>query len=102
MLRLTPLRTMTRTGAMLSGDQLVEGPADVGGRDRNVDSRPVVAEQHEPQLSPDRLLVALERLPRALAVDRHRGRPEQLFHGCRVAAREAKRGEQAERDRLDV
>src|SRR5207245_2352627 len=29
MLRLTPLRTMTRTGAMLSGDQLVEGAADV-------------------------------------------------------------------------
>src|SRR5437899_777306 len=27
MLRLTPLRTMTRTGAMLSGDQRVEGGA---------------------------------------------------------------------------
>src|SRR6266566_5735002 len=102
MLRLTPLRTMTRTGAMLSGDQRVEGAADVVRRHGNVDPRPVVAEQNQPELSADCLLVALQRLPGALAVDANRSRPEQLLHRCRVAAGQAQCCEEAEGDRPPV
>src|SRR6266566_1737267 len=99
MLRLTPLRTMTRTGAMLSGDQRVEGAADVLGRHGNVDLRPFVSEQNEPELSADRFLVALERVPGPLAVDANRSRAEQFLHRCGVAAGETQRCEEAERNR---
>src|SRR5438552_1225776 len=102
MLRLTPLRTMTRTGAMLSGDQRVEGAADVFGRHGNVDPRAVVAEENQPELSADRFLVALQRLPGPLAVDAHRSRPEQLLHRCGVTAGKPQRREEAEGDRPPV
>src|SRR5438128_7668140 len=102
MFRLTPLRTMTRTGAMLSGDQLVEGAADVLCGDVDVPARPLVTEQDEPKLAADGLLVALQRLPGALAVDAHRCRPQQLLHLADVLAGQAESREQAERDRLAV
>src|SRR5947209_7190714 len=102
MLRLTPLRTMTRIGAMLSGDQLVEGAADVRRRHGNVDSRPVVTEQDEPGLASDGFLVALQRLPGALAVESNRNRPKQLLDRCGVAVRKAQRRKQPERDRPAV
>src|ERR1700693_2741708 len=102
MLRLTPLRTMTRTGAMLSGDQRVEGAADVLGRHGNVDSRAFVAEQDEPKLTADGFLVALESLPRAIAVDADRGGPEQLLHRLRITAGKEQRVKECERDRVAV
>src|ERR1700693_2190237 len=102
MLRLTPLRTMTRTGAMLSSDQRVEGAADVLGRDGNVDSRPFVAEQDEPKLAADGFLVALESLPGAVAVGADRCGPEQLLHRPRITAGKAQRCEESERDRVAV
>ena len=52
--------------------------------------------------SPRALLVAQQRLPGALAVDRDRLRVELALDRRRVAAREAQRGEQAERDGLAV
>src|ERR1700693_3281877 len=102
MLRLTPLRTMTRTGAMLSGDQRVEGAADVLGRHGNVDLRPLVAGQGKPKLTPGGLPVALERLPRAIAVDADRCGPEQLLHRLRITAGKAQRCKESERDRVAV
>src|SRR5437763_3768193 len=102
MLRLTPLRTMTRTAAMLSGDQLVEGAAERRPRHGNVDPRPLVTEQDEPGLTSDGFLVALQRLPGALAIDSNRNRPKQLLDRCGVAVRKAQRRKQPERDRPAV
>ena len=48
------------------------------------------------------LLVAQQRLPRALGIDAHRLRRELALDRLGVAARQAQRGEQAERDRLAV
>src|SRR4051812_34868970 len=101
-LRLTPLRTRTRTGAMLSGDQRVEGATDVLGRNGDVEARAVVAEEDEPELAADVLLVALHRRPRLVPVDADRLRREDLLHLTRVASGEAKGGEEAEGDRLAV
>ena len=100
MFRLTPLRTMTRTGRDSIRDQLVERAPHVAGRDGDVPARAVVAEQDEPELAADGLLVALHRLPGALAVDADRLRAEDLLHLADVPAGQAERREQAERDRV--
>ena len=54
---------------MLSGDQRVEGAADVLGGNGDVEPRAVVAEEDEPELAADGLLVALHGLPGLVPVD---------------------------------
>src|SRR5438874_9624650 len=87
---------------MLSGDEPVEGGADVGRGHRDAPAGPVVAEQHEAELAADGLLVPLQRLPRALPIDPYRLRAQHLVDGGRVAAGETQRGKQAERDGVPV
>src|SRR3954454_10655166 len=98
MLRLTPLRTKTRMRPRtLARDQLVECPPDVFGRDRHIPARAAVAEEDEPQLAADVLLVALQRRPGAFPVDLDRLRAKNLVHHCGLPARQLQRGLQAER-----
>src|SRR5439155_2822295 len=61
-----------------------------------------LAEQHQAELAADRLLVALQRPPGALAVDADRPGAQELVDRRRVAAREAEGRNEAERDRLAV
>src|SRR4051794_10502070 len=87
---------------MLSGDQRVEGATDVLGGNGDVEARAVVAEEDEPELTTDGLLVALHRRPGLVPVDADGLRREDLLHLTRVATREAEGGEEAESDRLTV
>src|SRR5205085_7548764 len=85
-----------------SRDQPFQFAAHVVSGNGHVPARTAVAEENEPELAADDLLVALERLPRALTVDAHRCRTEHLLHLADVPSGQAEGSEQPERDRPAV
>src|SRR3954469_9334608 len=87
---------------MLSGYQGVQLAPDVFGRDGDVPLRAVVAEQDEPELAADDLLVALEPGPGTVAADPDRRGTQDLLHLADVPAGQAERGEEPEGDRAPV
>src|SRR5262245_17858153 len=98
MSKFTPLRTSTRTGRSLVGDQLVERPPHVGFVDLGHVAA-VVAEENEPELT---LLVAQERVPGSVAVDPHRLGCEHVLDNVRRPTRKPHRREQSKRDRVPM
>ena len=80
---------------MTPRDQPIQFAAHVLRRDFDV----VAVEENELEGA---LLVAQERLPRALAVDAHGLRLQQVLDDAGVTLGKPKRGEEAERDRLAV
>src|SRR3954464_14173334 len=101
MSRFTPLRTTARTGRTLVRDQRVQRPADVGLGDCGRETARLT-EEHEGQLAAGRLLVALERLPGAVAVCRNRFWGEHALDDVGRTAGQPQGGEEAERHRTTV
>ena len=85
----------------LANDQPLELAAHVG-RVARLDHRAAVAEQDDVDRAAGALLVAQQRLPRALGIDPHRLRRQLALDRLGVAAGQAQRRQQAERDRLAV
>src|SRR5262249_43502141 len=84
-------------GGTLVGDQPVERLANIRLRHARREAS-VAPEQDEPQLTAGGLLVAFQRLPRALAVDLDRCRPQNVLDRIRRPPGEPQGRQQPERD----